>query len=579
MKELLKYPNPQFIRENYISLNGEWEFEIDNAPTIFYWQKKYQLEEHLSSKIIVPFPVESELSKVNNKDFNLRLWYKKKIEFKKEWENKNILLCFGAIDYEAYIYVNGIEVFNHVGGYTPFKIDITKYLNKSINDVTIKVLDDARKWNQPSGKQSNLYESYSALYTRVSGIWQDVYLEIYDTYKIEDFTFKTKNNGEINIDITFNKSLFKENLEVLIYDENEIIYKNNLVLEGFSLNFNVFLKNIKIWEINNSKLYKIVFKLKDNKNIKVYDEVISYFAFRDIAFNKTIFMLNNKPLFQRLILDQGYYKKGIYTYQNFEELELDIINVKKLGFNGVRMHQKVFDPRYLFLLDYHGLIAWDEYPSFGLNISNFEALSYMLPEWIDVIKRDKNHPSIVVYAPFNETETNDYETKTYQDNKILETVYKITKVIDPTRFVIDTSGSLHSSLRDIYDVHDYEQNIEIFKTHYLKGYFELYPTRQNINEGEPYMVTEYGGILFDEENNNKLAWGYGEAPKDKEEFLNRFKELTLTLLKNPNCSGFCYTQLYDVEQEKNGLLTYERKFKFDPDYIKKIVTTKAKIEE
>ena len=170
--------------------------------------KKYQLEKHLSSKIIVPFPVESELSKANNKDFNLRLWYKKKIEFKKEWENKNILLCFGAIDYEAYIYVNGIEVFNHVGGYTPFKIDITKFLNKTINDITIKVLDDARKWNQPSGKQSNLYESYSALYTRVSGIWQDVYLEIYDTYKIEDFTFKTKNNGEVNIDITFNKSLF-----------------------------------------------------------------------------------------------------------------------------------------------------------------------------------------------------------------------------------------------------------------------------------------------------------------------------------------------------------------------------------
>jgi hypothetical protein len=290
-------------------------------------------------------------------------------------------------------------------------------------------------------------------------------------------------------------------------------------------------------------------------------------------------LLNNKPVYQRLVLDQGFYPTGIYTAPTDEDLRNDIEISMGLGFNGARLHEKVFEARFLYWADKLGYLVWGEHANWGLNITTPMGLERFLPEWIEVLERDYNHPSIVGWCPFNETwDLNG----TKQDDNILKLVYQATKAIDKTRPVIDTSGNFHV-ITDIFDVHDYDQNPETFSQRYegLKTGEDVYvsfPQRQKY-DGQPYFVSEYGGIWWNPGQTDQNSWGYGNRPKSEEEFIKRYKGLTETLLQHPKMCAFCYTQLYDVEQEVNGLYTYDRKPKFDPEIIKAVNSQKAAIEE
>lgn len=250
-----------------------------------------------------------------------------------------------------------------------------------------------------------------------------------------------------------------------------------------------------------------------------------------------------------------------------------------LGFNGARMHEKIFEQRYIYWADKLGYLVWGEHANWGLDITTSKGLEVFLPEWLESLERDYNSPSIVGWCPFNETWDAD---GTKQDNEVLRIVYNVTKAIDPTRPVIDTSGNFHV-VTDIFDVHDYEQDTKKFATSYesMKNggdVFVTHPDRQKY-EGQPYFVSEYGGIWWNPNQTDNNAWGYGNRPKSQEEFIKRYDGLTSCLLNNPNICAFCYTQLYDVEQEVNGLYTYDRKEKFNPEVIKKINSQIAAIEK
>ena len=245
-----------------------------------------------------------------------------------------------------------------------------------------------------------------------------------------------------------------------------------------------------------------------------------------------------------------------------------------MGFNGARLHEKVFEPRFLYWADKLGYLCWGEMANWGLDHSNIAALNAFLKEWLQIIARDYSSPAIVGWCPFNETW--DFEGRRQNDD-VLRMIYRTTKALDPTRPAIDTSGNYHVET-DIFDIHDYEQNPEEFARRYGRGtepIYERFPDRQQYKTG-PVFVSEYGGIRWTDDTS---GWGYGEGPKTAEEFIARYEGLTTALLDNPDHFAFCYTQLTDVEQEQNGLYTYDRKPKFDPAIIRAINARKAAIEE
>ena len=303
---------------------------------------------------------------------------------------------------------------------------------------------------------------------------------------------------------------------------------------------------------------------------------------REINIDGEKVLLNGKALFQRLVLDQGFYPDGIYTAPTDEALVQDIQISLQAGFNGARLHQKVFEERFLYHCDRLGYLVWGEQANWGLDYSRPDGLKCFLPEWMEVLERDFNHPAIVGWCPFNETW--DYEGRK-QDDDQLRITYLMTKQYDTTRPCIDTSGNFHV-LTDIYDLHDYEQDADIFASHYQdfaqgEKLRETHPDRQTPVDGLPVFISEYGGIKWDvtrEGQNQERNWGYGKGPQSLEEYLERYKRLTDTLLDNPRMFGFCYTQLYDVEQDVNGLYTSDRVPKFDMEVIREINSRKAAIE-
>jgi len=347
---------------------------------------------------------------------------------------------------------------------------------------------------------------------------------------------------------------------------------------GNTVSFSVSLSERHFWEPGKPELYDIALSAQFRNG--AMDEVTGYFGLRSVSLADHAVLINGKPVFQRLVLDQGYYPDGIYTAPSDEALRRDIELSMALGYNGGRMHEKVFERRYLYWADRLGYMVWGEYGNWGLDVSRPEAIKSYLEPWITVVDRDFNSPALVCWCPFNETWDRDGRK---QDNGVLSGIYHTTKALDPTRPCIDSSGHYHV-VTDIFDVHDYEQNVDTFRSHYAPmaeggKVHNNFPNRQSYG-GQPYMVTEYGGILWAEDNEN--GWGYGNAPKTVEEFADRYVGLTQVLLENPGICGLCYTQLYDVEQEKNGLYTYSRERKFSQeiyDRLKNAMMTTAVIEK
>lgn len=566
-----EYPRPQMVRDKWINLNGEWEFEIDQGRSGI--DRKLFDKDKLEGRITVPFCPESSLSGVGIKDFMNSVWYKKTVVIPDEWTDARTLLHFGAVDYTARIWINGKSAGTHRGGYSSFSFDITDHIIPGINNLTIMAEDDTRSGLQPTGKQSERYDSYACMYTRTTGIWQTVWLESVPCGYISDLRLTPDiHNSTIMIEAFFKEldgdcSIFARTS----FNGVNTGSRKAAVIGGY-VSIIVELASLHLWEPGIGRLYDLEISLfRDGKET---DRVKSYFGMRNIELRNNISILNGKPVFQRLVLDQGFYPEGIYTAPRDDDLKKDIEIAMEAGYNGARLHEKVFESRYLYWADKMGFLVWGEYPNWGLDISSKEALGAVVPEWLEVLKRDYSHPSIIGWCPFNETQAD-------QDNEVIRVIFDLTKQIDPTRIVIDTSGWAHVKT-DMLDVHDYDQDISTFKARYdLLVEFKQLDEKNKRNPMIQDMrkvnfVSEYGGIWWSDRSSE--GWGYGDRPETMEEFLYRFKGLTDALLDNPNICAFCYTQLYDVEQEQNGIYKYDRSKKFDIEIIKKINTRKAAIE-
>ena len=565
-----EYPRPQFYRESWMNLNGTWQFEIDHGASGM--ERGLPEQDRLSSTILVPFCPESRLSGLNHTDFMDCVWYKKCFTLPAEAEGKNVLLHFGAADYRTRVWLNGRYIGLHEGGYTSFSMDLTPALRKGENLLTVCCEDRVRDPLQPSGKQSRLYHSHDCDYTRTTGIWQTVWLEwVNPAYMSRILITPDAENARVHFRI-LTKHAAGARIRLETSFAGEETGEAECVAGADCAELTVNLSRKELWDIGRPNLYDYVLTLTDPRG--GMDRVTGYFGLRSVRLEGMKFLLNGRPIFQRLILDQGFYPDGIYTAPTDEDLKKDILLSMQMGFQGARLHQKVFEARYLYWADHLGYLCWGEMASWGLNHADIAAFAAFSKEWIEAVQRDYSSPAIIGWCPFNETW--DYEG-CRQNDDVLRLTWRLTKALDPTRPCIDTSGNFHVET-DIFDVHDYEQHPEEWARRYGPGtepIYERFPERQHNSPGQPVFVSEYGGIRWAEEAS---GWGYGEAPKTKEEFLSRYKALTDALLDNPDHCGLCYTQLTDVEQEKNGLYTYDRRPKFPPEIMYPIMARKAACE-
>lgn len=568
-----EYPRPSLRRKDssWMNLNGRWEFEIDASDS--GWERFVWKKEKLDGEIIVPFAPESRLSGVENQDFMKRVWYRRKFSLNEKQLSDRVLLHFGAVDYISYVWVNGTIVGNHTGGYTPFSFDITENCREGINSVVVTAFDDTRSKDQPSGKQSSDYDNFGCFYTRTTGIWQTVWLEFVPrTYITNVWLAPNVARENVNVRVRILGDNVEEGKETRFFaavkKDGRTVSEEKFLFRGDETVFSLPVKNPELWDVGNPELYDIEIRAED-------DKVLCYFGMREIKISGKKFLLNGRPVFQKLVLDQGYYPSGVYTAESDEEISRDIELSMAAGFNGARMHMKIFEPRYIYHADKKGYLLWGEYPNWGLECDRKGAAEYMLPEWIEEIERDFNSPAIIGWCPFNEAGGDN-------SKDLFRLVYETTKLIDPTRPVIDTSGWFHSKT-DIFDVHDYEQDPDKFASHYvglsqLKDFYVDFPEQNLKYDGKiPYFVSECGGTFYDVENPSE-GWGYGDKPENEEMFFHRFETIVTTLIDNPDVCGFCYTQLYDVMQEKNGLYTYDRRPKFDVERIRKIVGKTPAVE-
>ncbi|MBO5882911.1 MAG: beta-galactosidase [Clostridia bacterium] len=575
-----EHPRPDALRVAWINLNGEWDFEIDNA--LVGIDSHYEKRDSFSGKINVPFCPESKLSGVGNTDFMNGVWYRRNIDIPTEWCGKRVLLHFEASDYETAVFVNGKTVGIHRGGYTPFCFDITDKLENSGNYVTVFAKDDVRSPEQVSGKQSEKLGSFGCFYTRTTGIWQTVWLEAVDACYIERYeAVADTENTAVTFSLETSEMAYGADAEAKVYFDGRLVGEAKTKIFDRAVKFTVSLSEKHLWDIGEGNLYDVVFELSMGGEKK--DTLKGYFGLRDVRLTKEGFYLNGRRIYGRFVLDQGFYPDGIYTAPSDEALVFDIEASMKLGFNGARLHQKVFEARFLYHADRLGYMVWDETGNWGWDHTQNTNIYNFLPEWIEEMKRDMSHPSLIGWCPFNETW--DKEDGRRQSNQMLDLVFDVTRAIDPTRPIVGNSGS-YPCKSDVHDVHDYEQDPEKFGEYYSHikegvvkcQLYRVNPRRQVFDTSKNVFVSEYGGIKW-VVGEDASAWGYGDSVKSEEEFIARLKGLTDVLLDSEDIFAYCYTQLTDVEQEQNGLLTYDRKFKFPPEVIYDIMARKAACEE
>lgn len=582
-----EYPRPQFERATWINLNGQWDYTFDFSNTGM--EKNYPNTTGFDEKIMIPFCPESSLSGVGFKDFINNIWYHREIEIPNEWEGKKVLLNFGAVYFNSEVYIDGVLAGRHFGGSSSFSIDITNLVAPGgKHHLVVRACSELRTGKQSAGKQSLQLSSYGCNYTRTTGIWQTVWLEAVAPAGLKSVQVVT--DIDQNKVVVFPKFysdgsyLFK----VILKDGDKIVTTSSVKASNSSVVV-LPVKNPKLWSPESPFLYDIVYQVIDQSG-KMVDEVYSYVGMRKVHIEGNKIYLNNKAYYQRLVLDQGFYPDGIWTAPSDDALKRDIELSKAAGFNGARLHQKAFEERFYYWADKLGYITWGEAPSWGMDANDVEVARNFLVEWSELVIRDRNHPSLLIWTPMNE----EWWPDKVQYPRFTTDLYNLTKSLDPTRPVNDASGGCHIKT-DIWTVHNYEQDPrKLQNILYNEGRFFQTPNyslgnppanigfnglRQNnvynfpTYDGKiPYLIDEVGGIKWvkeqDKTNSDTKSWGYGIAPKTEQEFLQRLEgQINSILDLDEHVWGYCYTQLTDVEQEQNGIYYYDRTSKFDIEKI------------
>lgn len=567
-----EYPRPQFERSEWINLNGQWSYTFDFARSGM--DRELFRSEGFDGQITVPFAPQSELSGVGFTDFIPEMWYQRSLEIPADWDGKRILLHFGAVDYIASIYIDGKIAGRHWGGSSSFTIDITRLVNAGkTHNLVIRVEDDERSGEYAKGKQCGRYASFGCEYTRTTGIWQTVWMEavhkdgLKDVYVIPDldqsrFVFRPE----------YHAVQQGQKLRIRILDNGKTVSEKTIPATAQS-QAELTVKKVKTWSPEDPFLYDIEYDVLSAEG-KVIDHVKAYAGMRKIQVIGNRLYLNDEPVYLRLVLDQGFYPDGIWTAPTDEALKRDIELSMAAGFNGARLHQKIFEPRFHYWADRLGYLTWGESASWGANINRIGSARNFLTEWEEAVVRDRNHPSIIMWTPFNETwEHPDNREAAREACRFVSDIYDLTKDLD-YRPCHDVSGNYHVKT-DIFSVHQYEQDTVKFKAWLapVDGKVRQHDleNREVEYDGQPYLVDEYGGVKWVVgQEFSEISWGYGNAPKTLDEFYSRIEGLTNAILSFDHICGYCYTQLTDVEQEQNGIYNYDRTEKFDMERIRAI---------
>lgn len=577
------HPRPQFIRENWRSLDGEWDFCFDdeNVGIKKLWFRGITTD----NKIMVPFTYETKLSKIDVQDHHSIVWYQKKVNLEK---NKHITINFEGVDYITTVWLNGLQLGENRGGYHRFSFDLDEYLIDGENTIVVRC-EDSLDTNQIRGKQRWLKNNFGCWYVQTTGIWKSIWLE----YRKSPIYLKSakitpeidKDQVIINPVVSGHYSILKENnlfLETeLLFDGKLVSYSRealNHTEQSIILDTRVKEDSnwgTKIWSTDSPNLYDIRYRLLDEHG-EVLDTVESYLGMRKISIEENRILLNNKELYQRLILDQGYWPDSGLTPPSLEALKVDLISVKKLGYNGLRKHQKIEDERFLYLCDKLGILVWIEMPS-AYQFSDI-SLTRFTEEWLKIVAQHYNHPSVITWVPFNESWGIKDIFADKKQQSFTEGIYYLTKSMDPNRPVITNDGWEHT-ISDIITLHDYEEFADKLSERYtdkmklvnndIQFNKDKFALANGYNyHGQPIIISEFGGIAFDTDDEEQ--WGYGSRVKNQEDYINRFRKIHEAIQGLEYVSGYCYTQLTDVEQEINGLLDVCRNPKISFELINEI---------
>lgn len=589
-----EYPRPQFVRDQWLCLNGEWQFEIDSGDTGL---ERGLLTRPLADSINVPFCPESQLSGIGNQDYLNAVWYRREVVVPEQWPRGLVLLHFQAVDYDATVWVDGREVGRHRGGFSPFTVELDVAPGTTF-DLVVRARDTHTQ-PQPRGKQAMTFVGAGAVYCRTTGIWQTVWMEPVARTRLE--------RTRITPDVAGARLILEQPIvrgtpgmtvtATLVFAGEHVSASS--AMTGIDLTPTLVIDipeaHVHLWSPVHPDLYDLEITLTQGDD--VVDRVTSYAGLRSVAIHDKAVTINGEPVFQRLVLDQGYYPEGIMTAPSDAALVADIELSQSVGFNGARLHQKVFEERFLYHADRLGYLVWGEFGDWGCRGFGPSSGEHQKPgpdyitQWLEVLQRDFSHPSIVGWCPLNETWQVLGDRITQLDD-VTRGMFLATKAMDTTRPVLDTSGYSHRVAEaDIYDSHDYTQDVETFREHHapLAAGAPYVNRRIAANgavreyslayAGQPFFVSEFGGIWWNPDvGDDEESWGYGERPRTIEEFYERFEGLCRVLLEDPGMFGYCYTQLTDIFQEQNGIFKFDRTPKFDAARLRTVQIAQAAIE-
>lgn len=572
------HPRPDRVRQHWQTLNGPWQFRFD--PKNEGRKQRWYDHPAFDQTIEVPFAYQSELSGIAEKGNCGVLWYARQITIPREMEGQRVLLHFGAADYRADVWLNSQYLGMHEGGYTPFTFDITDLTEAGAAYTLAVRCEDRLDQDQPRGKQSWKPEPFACWYTPVSGIWQSVWLEGVGPYYPVDFRLTPCiENGSLKAEITLNELPEGGSVRLTasfggktVARQEVAVLSDRLIRTELFLAHDDTLEGIHLWSPDHPHLYDLTIEtLADGR---VCDCVNTYFGMRSIAVEGNRIYLNNSILYQKLVLDQGYWPDGLLTAPDDEALKKDVALTKALGFNGARKHQKFEDPQYLYWADHLGLLVWGELPS-AYWLRDSEKRN-MLRDLGEAIRRDYNHPALIAWVPLNESWGVPFIRYHAESQALADALYALVHALDGTRFVSGNDG-WEIARTDVVTVHDYTAWPEQLSPSYAdgakilkEGVIDRAVTASGYDHvGKPMLMTEYGGIAMarDAGGNN---WGYNGAAQDEESFLKRYDAITQAFRDMPFFCGYCYTQLTDVFQEVNGLLDMQRHPKADIQKINKI---------
>jgi beta-galactosidase/beta-glucuronidase len=588
-----EHPRPQLQRSGWMSLDGEWEFAFDREGVLTYPDQVV-----FDRRIRVPFAPETPLSGIGDESFTRAVWYRRVIEPVVVSPGQRVMLCFGAVDYCATVWIDGRLAGTHSGGYTPFAFDVAALLSaEGPHEVVVRAEDDPHDLAKPRGKQDWQREPHRIWYPRTTGIWQTVWLETLPASWIEtmrwdaslahwDIGLEATIGGERRDDLRLEVRLTigdGPGGEVLAHDVYAVIageVHRRIALPDPGIDD---ARNGLLWRPQSPTLINAEIRLLDAAGT-VIDAVASYTALREVRVQGDRFLLNGRPFRLRLVLDQGYWPEGGLTAPDNDALRRDIELALEMGFNGVRKHQKVEDPRYLYWADRLGLLVWAEMPS-AYRFTR-RAMGRVASEWLEAVNRDVSHPCVVAWVPFNESWGVPNLPVVSAQRDWVQSLYHLTRALDPTRPVIGNDG-WESVATDMIGVHDYDKRPEKLRERYQDVddvpqvlRHELLHGRltslEDAYAGQPVILSEFGGIAFTPSGARAGSWGYdrAETAADLAEAYGRLLQVVNT---SSILAGFCYTQFADTYQEANGLLSADRTPKFPLELIR--LATQGAMEE